>query len=287
MPNHKEQKGYFTFAQNNDTTDYLEIAYLQALSIKATQKINSYAVAVDETTQALITDKHRNLFDYIVTIREDNAINDKWKLANEWQAHNLTPFKETIKLDSDIIFNRNIDHWWHNLQQKEVCCTTEVRDYKGNISNSREYRKQFDLNNLPNVYSGFTYFRYSQTSTTFFNHVKSIYKNWALYRDEILINCREELPVTDEVYAIACMFMDTQCYLPNNGPSFAHMKGAINGWGLTEDWTNRLYAQVDDKAHLMVGGIRQQYPFHYVSKEFCTEELIEKYERILESIRAS
>lgn len=30
--------GYVTIAQNNSTTDYLELAYLQALSIKLTQK---------------------------------------------------------------------------------------------------------------------------------------------------------------------------------------------------------------------------------------------------------
>jgi hypothetical protein len=47
------QQGYFTFAQNTDTVNYLELAYAQALSIKNTQTINQYAVAVDSQTRGI------------------------------------------------------------------------------------------------------------------------------------------------------------------------------------------------------------------------------------------
>ena len=46
---HKEQCGFFTIAQNTEDCDYVRLAYLLALSIKATQaKIKSFAVAVDD-----------------------------------------------------------------------------------------------------------------------------------------------------------------------------------------------------------------------------------------------
>ena len=35
-----DQQGYFTFAQNTESVNYLELAYAQAASIKQTQKIN-------------------------------------------------------------------------------------------------------------------------------------------------------------------------------------------------------------------------------------------------------
>ena len=41
---HKEQCGFFTIAQNTEDCDYVRLAYLLALSIKATQsEIKSFA----------------------------------------------------------------------------------------------------------------------------------------------------------------------------------------------------------------------------------------------------
>lgn len=277
-------KGYFTFVQNSDTADYLSIAYLQALSIKATQNINHYAVAVDEATKALITDDHRAVFDYIIDIPNDNAKDQSWKLENEWMAWYLTPFRETVKLDSDILFARNIDHWWPIMQQKEICCASNVRDYEGNISTSDYFRKLHKINNLPNLYSGFTYFRYSEFSMKFYNIVKDVFENWPIFRDKILKDCRHDKANTDEAYAIAAMLLgEEECYNPAiDIPTFCHMKGPIQGWG-DHDWTKYVYTQVDDDANLTVGFNRQMYPFHYVNKNFATEELIEQYKRILES----
>ena len=51
MPDIQEEQGWLTFAQNSDTVDYLKQAYLLALSVKTTCKINSFAVAVDKETE--------------------------------------------------------------------------------------------------------------------------------------------------------------------------------------------------------------------------------------------
>lgn len=277
-------KGYLTFAQNCATIDYLSIAYLQALSIKCTQKINNYAVVVDKATNELITDEMEKVFDYIIVMADDKAANEEWKLENEWKAWWLTPFKETVKLDSDILFTRNIDHWWPIMQQKEVCCTSKVRDYEGNISTVDTFRKLHKINNLPNLYSGFTYFRYSEFSRNFFIQVQNVFQNWPLFRDKLLKNCRHDKANTDEAYAIAAMLVGEEgCYNPAiDIPTFCHMKGPMQGWP-NVDWTQHVYAQLDDRANLTIGFNRQMYPFHYVNKEFATGDLIEKYRRILES----
>jgi hypothetical protein len=278
-------KGYFTFAQNSPTVDYLNIAYLQALSIKATQKINDYAVAVDTETAKLVTDEHREVFDHVIVMDDDDAKDEEWKLENEWKAWLLTPFKETIKLDSDILFTQNIDHWWNILQQKDICCTVNIRDIENNISTVDKYRRLFKLNNLPNVYSGFTYFRYTKLSMDFFGYVHAVFKHWPLFRDALLKDCRHDKANTDEAYAIAAMLVgEENCYNPaSDVPSFVHMKGAIQGWP-DVDWIEYAYAQVDDNANLTVGFNRQLYPFHYVNKEFATGELIEQYKRICKSM---
>ena len=66
MSQHKEQCGFVTFAQNTDEVDYLELAYLQCLNIKATQQENKYAVIVDAATLEKVNDIYRNTFDYII-----------------------------------------------------------------------------------------------------------------------------------------------------------------------------------------------------------------------------
>jgi len=84
----KDQQGFFSFAQNTDTINYLELAYAQALSIKQTQKINKYAVAVDSATKELITDEHLKVFVYVIDIVDPST----HAMSNEWQVWQLTPF---------------------------------------------------------------------------------------------------------------------------------------------------------------------------------------------------
>lgn len=275
----KEQKGFLTFAQNSDV-DYLHLAYVQALSIKRTQReVTSYAVIVDANTKEKITDEHRAVFDYIIDLPVDASKNDSWKLKNEWQAWLLTPFKETVKLESDILFSTSIDHWWAGLQQREVCLTSSIRDYEGNISNARHYRKLFDDNLLPDIYNGLMYFRFGQDSRDFYMCAQFIFENWDYFKTEVLKNCRDDEPTTDVVFAIAAQMIGVEkCTNPAlSYPTFVHMKGAIQGWSAATDWTTKLYAQIDNRLNLTVGFTRQQYPFHYYQKKFVTNEITNKY----------
>ena len=146
---HDEQIGYFTFVQNSQLNDYLKLAYACGLSLKATQNINKFAIAVDEGTKQQLTEKHYKVFDYVIDIPwGDDSEDDSWKLGNEWKAWSITPFKETVKLDCDMVFTRNIDHWWTFMREQEVMIATNVRKLDGTISDSRKYRKLFDINNL-------------------------------------------------------------------------------------------------------------------------------------------
>jgi hypothetical protein len=262
-----DQQGYFTFAQNTQSVNYLELAYAQAASIKQTQKINKYAVAVDSETKKLITDKHQKVFDYVVDIVDPVAN----AMGNEWQAWQLTPFKETIKLESDILFTTNVDHWWTGLRLQEVCFTTKVRDYFGRVSKDRSYRKFFDENNLPDVYTGMYYFRFGQQSLKLFQLAFAIYSNWEYFRDN-LKNCREELPSTDVVFAIAARLLGVElCTNPAlDYPSFVHMKGSVNHLHSSANWQNILQHELNG-TELTINFNRQLWPVHYYQKDFINE----------------
>jgi len=275
-------QGYLTFAQNTPGANYLAMAYVQALSIKATQKINSYAVVVDEYTNKFITAKHKSVFDHIIPMPGvDEAANDKWKLRNEWKAGIATPFDETVKIEADMLFTASVDHWWDIMARKDVCFTTNVVSYTGKIATSRAYRKLFDDNHLINLYNGFYYFKKSETADRLFESAKTVYANWPLFRDQILINCRDEHPTTDVVFAIAAKLCGEHSYYdPTSAvPRFAHMKGAMQGWAINEDWQDHLHCQFDQST-VTVGFTRQTVPFHYYQKNFITRDIINHYEQL-------
>jgi hypothetical protein len=78
---HQAQQGFMTIAQNTAEVDYLRLAYVQAMSIKLTMPGSLYAVAVDKHTLEQVTEQHRRVFDYVVTIDTDLAQNETWKLS--------------------------------------------------------------------------------------------------------------------------------------------------------------------------------------------------------------
>ena len=273
---HKEQQGFVTFAQNTDTVDYLELAYAQALNIKATQQENRYAVIVDAATKEKLNENHYNVFDYIIDIpNDDNDPSGLRKFANEWKVFHLTPFKETIKLESDLLFTRSIDHWWTAFRLKNICLSTGCKNYLGINSTIRKYRELFDANNLPDVYNGLMYFRFSQESHDFFEAAKYIQANWEYVRTG-LKNCIEEQPSTDVLYALAALMAGEETVtMPSmDFLNFVHLKPAING--VDEPVTDRLLTEFD-QGMIRINNINQLQPLHYFEKDFVTEEMKEWY----------
>lgn len=276
-----EQQGFLTIAQNNSTTDYLRQAYAQALSIKLTMPDSKYAVIVDDATHDKITDKHQKVFDYIIPLEQDDAVDTEWKLANEWQTFHLSPFKETIKLESDILFTRSIDHWWTVFRLRSLVISLGCKDFQGNSADSRAYRRIFDDNQLPDLYTGLMYFRYTQETYQFFQVVKAIYRHWDLVSSQ-LKNYRDQQPTTDLVFAIAANHLGIEtCTLPScDWINFTHMKNSINSWLESTPWPELVLTEIDAPM-IRVNNTNQYHPFHYQTKSWLTDELISRYEHEL------
>ena len=269
------QQGFITIAQNTDV-DYLKLAYVQAMSIKKLMPGSLYAVAVDQHTLSLVTEQHRTVFDYVITIQDDQAHNESWKLSNEWQVFNLSPFKETIKLESDVIFTRSIAHWWHAFRLRNIVLSQGCRDYQQEISTARQYRKMFDVNELPDVYNGLMYFRYSQEAATFFKLAEQIFKNWDTVKNT-LIKCYDDYPTTDVVYAVTAKILGIEnCTLPIDWINFVHMKPAINRWPETP-WTDLVVTELD-LPMIRINNVNQYHPLHYHEKSWVTDAVVKEYE---------
>jgi hypothetical protein len=272
MSQHKEQRGFLTFAKNSDNTDYLRLAYAQALNIKHTQNINRFAVVVDSKTHELVTDEHLKVFNYVI-VHDSIGPFDAEAMAF-W----LTPFKETIKLESDLLFTRSIDHWWHAFRLRDIVLSTGCRDYEQNTSNNRKYRKVFDTNNLPDVYNGLMYFRFSQTARDFFVTARQLFEQWDSVQAE-LKQCDQQ-PSTDLIFAIAAEVVGRdQCTIPTmDYINFVHMKPDINRIPETASFTD-VFTTVFDEGMIRINSINQYHPLHYYDKNFITDEMIEYYAR--------
>ena len=198
----------------------------------------------------------------------DLAKDSDWKLINDWQVYEASPYEYTIKLEADMYIPRNIDHWWDVLSGRDVVVSKTIRNYKQEISNVRFYRRLIDDNQLPDVYNAITYFKKSDTATEFFNLVRDIFTNWEEYKK--ILKCNpEEIATTDWVYAIACHIMgEEKTTMPYfTEMSMVHMKPYINNLP-TENWTDTLiYECLPDQ--LRIQTFPQQYPFHYHVKNFC------------------
>lgn len=273
------EQGYITVALGEK---YVKLAYLQALSIKLTQKINNYAIIVDAANEALAK-QYQHVFDKILVIDYKPT---EWDMTQHYRAFALTPWRETIMLDADIIFTSSVDHWWNAVVLRDVCLTKNVFNFREELITSRKHRKLFDVNLLPDVYAGVMYFRYSQFASEFFTLLKNITINWNWVATEHLIKNEDKRFRIDEAVALASRIMgEEHTTLPIPIPSFVHGKEGL--WGLleTQPWHEQLYVEYNDK--LIVGHYPQRLPFHYHHKDWITDDIIGTYERNYSQLNTS
>lgn len=189
----------------------------------------------------------------------DLPYGDKGGWANDWQCWYASPFRQTIKLEADMICASEIDHWWTLLERRDVVISQGCRDYHDRPSQSRFYRRAFDENALPDVYNAITYWRVSEPAKTFWGWVRRIFESWHTYR--ALIKFADEIPSTDLVYAMAAEIIgrDSVTLPPGIGPDIVHMKRRIIGTR-TEDWTQELVWETDP---LRIQTVSQWGMVHY------------------------
>lgn len=257
------ERGYLIPAINTNDTDYIACAVALAESIKAWHP---------NARVCLLTNKEYShpVFDTVQLLPYgDQSPDSAWKLNNDWQVFAASPFRETIKLEADMIAASPIDHWWTLFENKDVVVSRGCRDFYNQTSKNRYYRKVFDANDLPDVYNAITYWRISNTSREFFKLVKQIFNNWSEFRT--LLKFSDDIPTTDVVYAMAVKILGEENYtLPDGlGPTIVHMKKHIvplQG----NDWTNELVWEHTNPG-LRINTVAQWGFVHYHVKEWINE----------------
>ena len=256
-------KGFLWFAQNNDKINYVELSIKLAKSIKKFNRENKVCVITDEKSKF-----ENEAVDIVKVLKDDDSAEHTTKWANEWKAFNITPFKYTIKLESDMLWTINTDWWWNHLWQHDLVFSVDCRNYRDEVVKSTAYRQIFVKNKLPNIYNGLMYFRKSKQSQKFFQLAEHITKNWAQVKTKMLINCHDKYPSTDVVFALAYRMLDptNKKLIDYEWFKFIHHKPAIYNLTRVKNYNEYLYPnQTGDAIYL--GERRVSRVWHYFDKE--------------------
>lgn len=188
--------------------------------------------------------------------------------ANDWQMFRVSPYRQTIKLEADMIAAGPVDHWWNLFELRDIVISQGARTFRDEPAESRFYRRCFDENNLPDVYNAITYWRLSSLAMEFFDLVRNIFQNWSEFKK--LLKYPEDEASTDLVYAMAAQILGPdRVTLPAGlGPSIVHMKKHINTLQCN-DWTQELFWETDP---LRINTIAQWGFVHYYQKEWNYEQ---------------
>lgn len=242
-------------AVNRENRDYVGMAQRLRDSLKSWHPSALICLLTDQDTGI-------SGFDFVQTLPRG----DRGGYANDWQVYLASPFRETIKLEADMLICSEIDHWWTMLRHRDVVISTGARHWQDRDIESRYYRRAFDENHLPDVYNAVTYWRRSQTAHDFWTLVRVIFENWSRYRG--LLKFAPEKPDTDSVYALAAEIMGRELVtMPfSSYPRITHMRQHVIST-VSSRWTDELIWERSHK-HLRVGTIAQWGCFHYHEKDW-------------------
>ena len=268
--------GYLIVVAEHDTVDYLKLAYALALSIKNTQRQGYDKVAL------VINDKNKLqkikspwVFDHVI----------EWDQETYWDGRSwmdqLSPFDNTVCLDADMLFTNDVSHWIdYFIENSDLYIANRVFTYRGELVTSDAYRKTFTKNQLPNLYSMWTFFK-KDKGNEFFNLAREIFINPVEFKNIFLSEHTPKILGTDEAFALAAKILDItdEISYPLEFPRLVHLKPLIQNWPYDADKVTD-HAGFYFTGNLKIGSYNQQDLIHYVEKDIITDELVSILEEI-------
>jgi len=271
------KRGYLIYAVNTLDIDYIRSAYALALSIKKFMPLESISLVTNNEIDA----KYKKMFDNIIDIPWDNNDMSLYKVNDRWKLYHCTPYDETIVFDADMLVTRDITFWWKYLEKFDLFFPSDAYDYRGNLITDRYYRKAFDSNNLPNLYSTVYYFKKNDKIHNFFNWVEIINNNWELFYGKFIVENYPIHPSMDINVSLACKILDLEDIITqkNSIIKFVHMKPHLQSWqSVSENWVDDCMVTLDKNCNLKINNFYQYNLFHYVEEKFLSNKILKTLE---------
>lgn len=273
--------GYLLIVSSSDKANYLEMAYALAMSIKNTQKPGYDKVALIIDDLDLVEQLNSPwVFDHII----------EWKQETHWDGRSwmdeLSPFENTVCLDVDVLFFRDTSHWIdYFVENCDLYVANAVQNYRGETAVDDYYRKCFRENDLPNLYSLYTFFKKDKKiSKDFFRLGRSIIKNPREFSNLFLSKAKPTVLGTDEAFALSAKILGIEEEISYDlaFPEILHFKPMIQGWPWPADrWSDHVGFYFDRHARLKIGNYQQTALVHYVEKDKVNDEIISTLEAVL------
>ncbi len=184
-------RGVLIFAQNNSEIDYAKISLFAAEQVK--KHLNVPVSLITDSKDWLLQSqpKAEEVIDqFITTWTEtqqtkrfyDGTLVSKtlvWKNLNRSDCYELTPYDETLVIDSDYIINsNNLSKIWNNVNDfliyQDSFDLAQWRDDR-----SFRYLNQYAI---PFYWATAFYFKKTKENQAFFDLVKHIKQNWSYFR---------------------------------------------------------------------------------------------------------
>ena len=188
-----ESKGVVLFAFNTETVDYVKIAD------NASRLVEKYLqLPVTLITDASSVPKYK--YDNIIIVEKQDGTfrtddpSKKWRNFGRYLAYELSPYQDTILIDSDYLvldngLNRLFDtEFDYKLMHHNKNYTGPVYEMMGNVS-------------LPYIWATVVLFKKTLKTKLFFELIGKIQRNYGYYRS--LYNIRESNYRNDYAFAIA------------------------------------------------------------------------------------
>ena len=276
-------KGFLILAHNTSDVNYVDQAYALALSIKYSQKTFS---KISIVTNNRVSKKYRAVFDKVIKIPWiDQTVTpaSRYKCEHRWKLYHVSPYTETIVLDTDMLVLEDITKWWHYCNNYDIKFCSKIKSYKLEPITDTVNRKHFIVNNLTNPYVALHYFKKSQVAYEFYRVLEFVCNNWQWCYDKFAPNLYQDYLSMDLAVAIA-IEITGQFQAVNDICSpleFIHMKPNIQQWhSVPAKWQDVVPVILNFKGELVVGNIKQSKIFHYVEKDFLTAQLILRLEDV-------
>lgn len=277
-------KGFLIYAENKDAeVNYLELAYTLALSIKATQKkYNSVSLVTNVTD---LSEKYLTVFDNIISIPWYEQPGSLLSGEHRWKFYHITPYDETIVLDSDMLLLEDIESWWNYCSNSDLKFCSKIKNYKLEpVVEDTTHRQTFTSNQLSNPYFALHYFKKSNTAFEFYKVLEFVCKNWEWCYTVYAPNHYQNWLSMDLATAISieiCGIRETAIDVCSP-LEFVHMKPGIQGWPVTpERWLDNVHYTFTKNGSLIVGNIKQSRLFHYVDKGFINLQIVKQLEDLV------
>ena len=186
-------KGALIFAQNNSEIDYVKIAIFAAKRVKEYLGI-PVSLVTDSKTWLYESDVNpEEVFDKIIDISANNdfikaqnrSFHDgtvtrkilKWKNFSRSDCYDLSPYDETLVLDSDyIVCSDSLKNIWDNAY--DFAIYKEAYD----LARWRVPYHYINQYSVPFYWATVFYFKKTEATEAFFELVKHIKENWTYYR---------------------------------------------------------------------------------------------------------